>query len=554
MRKLRPKRVRVGKEVFVFDVAKAARAVRFIETCCKHYQGDLAGQLMVLEPWQKWIVEEIFGWHRPNGTRRYRKVFIFVPRKNGKTQLIAAIMLYLMIADGEAGAKCYAAAADENQARMIFDASSMIVQQNETLAECCVLFKKSITYPETASACYVISSKPNTKHGLNAHGVLIDELHAHESRELYDVLMTSRGSRKRSLAVIITTAGRTDTTSICHQEYLYAKRAAADPEVAPYLLPVLFEAPNDADWREEKTWHQANPGLAGGEMIQIDYMRDECLKAIEDPSYENTFCQLQLNRWVEQATRWIPIDRWNACRGRPPFAPDVAGGDPLAGRPCYLAIDLSSKVDLTCVAELYPFELPLRDGDDPETARNWGVYVNAHFWTPTYRLKAREVLDHASYSLWAKRGSITIVDESVIPESVIESHVKRLDQTRAVKRIVFDRWGMAGLGSRLQKEYGEDRVIVQGQGYQLSSACREFFAAMLSGRLIHPGNDVLDYCAANVAIKTDDLERIKPVKSMSGGRIDGITALVTGMQHVILDPLESVHRRSRYDQHEMIIL
>lgn len=546
LRASRPKSVTLNSEKYTFDEKAAARAVRFIETFCRHYLGDLAGELMILEPWQKWIVEELFGWKRSDGRRRYRKAFIMIPRKNGKTQLIAAIALYLMMADGEPGAKIFAAAADKEQARLLFDAAAMMIQQDDTLSEECVLLKDSFKYPATQSVTQVLSSTPKTKHGLNAHGVLLDELHAHESRELYDVLTTSRGSRRQPLAISITTAGVYDENSVCYQEYQVAKRVAANPESLPTFLPVIFEAPQDADWQDESVWFAANPALRGGNMIQLEYLREQCMEAKENPAFENTFRQLHLNQWTEQAVRAIPMNRWKDCIGEAPFD--------LAGRRCFVGIDLSQKLDLTCVVELYPFGMPPSEQASDDLAKPWGFFVRAHFWTPSANLQRRERIDNASYGLWAKRGGISIVEGSVIPEWIIEAHLRQLLKDRNVERIVFDRWGMAGIGSRLRDEYGDEMVAEQRQGFHLSPAWGEMMAAMSSGRFIHEPNDTLDYCAANIAVKTDNLGNVCPIKSQSSGRIDGVVAMLTGLSHLMRSPGESIYRKSIYDTEGVMVL
>jgi len=544
MRRERPKKVKVGGQKFWFDQDAADRAVNFIQTMCRHYIDEMAGEPFILEPWQRWIIEELFGWKRQNGRRRYRKCFIFVARKNGKSHLVAALLLLLLFADGVHGAKVYAAAADKEQARCIFEPATAFIDSNPILKQLSEVLRDSISFEKMKSVAKVLSGKANTKHGLNAHGILIDELHAHESRELLDVLMTSRGARKNSLSVMITTAGMWDESSICWKEYTYAKRVAADPNKDPTTLPVIFETSPEDDWHDRNVWHKANPGLRGGNMVTMEYLEDEYRKAIEDPSYENTFRNLYLNQWTQQAVRWIPMDHWKQCaRSVKPFA--------LEGRPCILGVDMAATTDLCAVAKLFPFsidEIPeiaaMVDAelvkrqiatDSPEVAR-WGCYLDVHFWTPNYRIEQREKLDNADYIQWAKEGWLTLVDEPAIDDAMIESHLKWCFDRYDVKKVCFDPWRAGRVAKAIEEAEGEAAVEIVPQAHRLSAANQEFFAQIVSHRLIHLNNPVLNYCANNVAINTNHAGAIAIVKSKSRGRVDGITASTTAMYRAMIEP------------------
>lgn len=540
----RPATVTLRGKTFYWDQDAADRAVGFIENFCRHDVDEMAGQRFILEPWQRWIVEELFGWKREDGRRRYRKCFMIVARKNGKSHLVAAIMALLLYADGVHKAKVYAAAADKDQARMIYEPLVGFVEQDERLARVSEVFRDSVTFKPMKSAAYVLSGKANTKHGLNAHGILIDELHAHENRELLDVLMTSRGARKNSLSVIITTAGVFDENSICWKEYTYAKRVAADIEIDPYLLPIIFETSPEDDWRNEQIWHKANPALKGGNMVQIDFLQEECIKAVEDPSYENTFRQLYLNQWTQQAVKWLPMDRWKLCgRNEPPF--------PLEGRDCILGVDMSATTDLCAVAQVFPFgleEVPeiaqrideaqvqrRKEIESPEIAR-WGCYVDVHCWTPNYRLTQREKQDNADYSRWAKSGYLTLVDEPAIDDAMVESHIRWLIGRYKVKRVCFDPWRAGRIAKAIEEEFGEEMVEIVPQAHRLSAANQELFAQVVSGRLIHPNNPVLTYCANNAAINVNQQGQIMIVKTKSRGRVDALTATTTAMYRAMIEP------------------
>lgn len=518
-KKRRAKSVEIDGERFTFRADLASRAVKFCESFCRHAKGELAGQTIVLEPWQREIVEEMFGWVREDGTRRYREAYISMARKNGKTTLIAAIGLYLLIADGEPGAEVYAAAADRENARILFDQASHCVATDPVLSKRCTVFKHSILNPSGPGSLKVLSSEAYTKHGLNGHGILLDELHAHHDGELYDVLTTSVGARRQPLTISITTAGVFDDTHICWKRYSYAKRVARDPAVDPHFLPVVYETDPAEDWHDPEVWKKANPGLEGGKLVRMQYLQEEHKKAIEDPSLENRFRRLHLNQWTEQLNRWIPMDRWKACEVRDPPID-------LRTSPCVLGVDLSLSTDLSAVVAVTPY----KTGDD------WGVYVEPYFWLPRENVAARERSDHADYSLWHKRGLMTLIDGPVIDDTWIEKTIRDLCASRKVRAICFDPYAAAGVASRLEKER-LPVVFVKQSVPQIAPAAKVFYRLVTSGTLLHSGHSVLDYCAANVAVKDDKNGNIYPVKSRSRGRIDGISATITALSHVMLDPL-----------------
>lgn len=522
----RPESMQVDGRQFVWRQDLADRAIRFCETFCRHFRGELAGETLVLEPWQRWIVEELFGWQRAAGTRRYREAFVFVARKNGKTFLLASIALYLLVADGEPGAEIYAAAADKDQARLLYDAAVKIVEQEPRLARRLTVYRNAILYPATSSAFRVLSAEAYTKHGLNGHGVLLDELHAHQDRELYDVLTTSVGARRQPLVVSITTAGLWDESHVCWQRYQYAKRVAADPAVDPHFLPVLYETSPEDDWHSPEVWRRANPGLAGGKLVREDYLAEEHRKACADPSLENRFRRLHLNQWTQQVTRWIPVDKWRACRRK---APPVS----LEGRPCVLGVDLSLSDDLSAVVALHSYPAMV-DAEPDDTG--WGVWVEPYFWVPGDELDARSRRDHAEYGLWAKRGLVEVIDGPVIDDVWIERRIRELCAARQVLAICFDPFAAAGLAARLEAERWPV-VFIKQSAASIAPAAKTFHRLVLSRRLAHPGHAVLDYCAANVGVRRDAHDNVYPVKTRSRGRIDGISAILTGLSRLMADPL-----------------
>jgi phage terminase large subunit-like protein len=277
-----------------------------------HTKGPFAGQPFNLRPWQIKIIRKLFTTQR-DGRRQYRTCLLMLPRKNGKSELCAALAIYFLLFDGEIGAEVYSAAADKDQAALVFNvAAQMIRNDAELLAQCEIIdSQKRIVHRRSGSFYRAISAEAYSKHGFNASVVIYDELHAAQTRELWDVLSTSQGARSQPLMMAITTAGY-DRHSILWELYAHARKVAEHPALDPTFLPILFEAPSDADWTDEKVWRKANPAL--GDFRSFEEMRIACDRAQEIPAQENTFRRLYLNQWTEQAARWIALTAWDACQ------------------------------------------------------------------------------------------------------------------------------------------------------------------------------------------------------------------------------------------------
>jgi len=314
---------------FWYDEEAAERAVKFFATCLTHTKGEWAGQPLALSDWQaNEIIRPLFGWKRADGTRKYRTAYIQIPRKAGKSTLSAGIALYMLLADKEPGAEVYSAAADRDQAAIVFEMARGMVDASEPLRKRTQGFKRSLVVPSTASSYKVLSADAYTKHGLNAHAIIFDELHAQPDRELWDVLTTSTGARRQPLTIAITTAGY-DRHSLCYEVYDYAVKVRDGILDDESFLPVIYEASLEDDWKAPATWRKAHPGL--GVSVREEYFEQECAKAAQLPSYENTFKRLLLNVWTEQDTRWLAMDAWDACGDE---LPD------LDGQICFAGLDL----------------------------------------------------------------------------------------------------------------------------------------------------------------------------------------------------------------------
>ncbi len=310
-----------------FDRRAAEHAVEFFHECLTFTTGQWRGQPFVLQPWQQAIIRNLFGWKRKDGTRRYREALVYVPRKNGKSEIAGGLGNLLIFADGEPGAQVYCAAADREQARLVFNAAKTMVAAEPEMAARAKVYTHAIVFEATGSVLKVVSAEAYSKHGINAHGIIIDELHAQPNRELVDVLTTSTGARRQPLIIHITTADFDREGSICNEKHDYATKVRDGVIDDPAFLPVIYEAGPDEDWTDPAVWRRVNPNLDVS--LSMEYLERECRRAQETPSYENTFKRLHLNIRTQQDVRWLSLEAWDACDGA------AIDERELAGRPCF---------------------------------------------------------------------------------------------------------------------------------------------------------------------------------------------------------------------------
>lgn len=508
-----------------FIETKANRAVEFIEICCRHVKGELAGQPFLLAPWQREIIRGMFGWERrDNHTRLFREVYIEVPRKNGKSSMGAAIALYLLFADGEQGAEIYSCAADTDQAAIIFGVAKGMVEQDPDLKSVSESWRRSIVYK--ANSYHVLSAEAPSKHGKNSSGILFDELHAQNSRELFDVLKTSTGARRQPLLVMFTTAGF-DRHSICWEVHEYAQKVIDGTVNDAAFLPIIYGADEKDDWTNEKTWRKANPNF--GVSIKEDYIRGECEKAKVTPAYENTFRRLHLNQWTQQDVRWLQMTEWDAC-ATPPVNYDM-----LHGRRCFGGLDLASTTDIAALALIFP---PMM-GDEVFT-------VLPFFWIPEDSMHDRVRRDRVPYDVWQREGYLEATPGNSIDYRYIMLRLGRCRVDFDFKALAFDRWGSTQITTTLCDEYGftSDEKEAQnfhkpmlwqfGQGFSsMTGPTKELLNYILARKITHGGNPVLRWMANNVVVKQDPAGNIKPDKGKSIEKIDGIVSTIMALELAI---------------------
>ena len=330
----------------VYDKDAADYAVNFIECLC-HTKGTWARKPFELIEWQEQIIRDIFGVLKPNGYRQFNTAYIEIPKKQGKSELAAAVALLLTCGDGEERAEVYGCAADRQQASIVFNVAADMVRMCPALSKRVKILdsQKRLIYQPTGSIYQVLSADVGNKHGFNTHGVVFDELHTQPNRKLFDVMTKGSGdARMQPLYFLITTAGN-DTKSICYEIHQKAQDIIAGRKIDHTFYPVIYGAEESDDWTDPKVWKKANPSL--GITVGIDKVKDACESAKQNPGEENSFRQLRLNQWVKQAVRWMPMDKWDKCES-------TVSEDDLEGRVCYGGLDLSSTTDITAFVLVFP--------------------------------------------------------------------------------------------------------------------------------------------------------------------------------------------------------
>lgn len=492
----------------------------FFARFLRHSKGEFAGKPFDILDWQ-WesIILPLFGWYRADGRRRFQKVYIEIPKKNGKSTILAGLALYLLVADGEQGAEVYTAAADRDQASIIFNESANMVRSSALANHLMVIdSRKQIAFPKTKSTYKALSAEVPTKEGLNASAILFDELHAQQNRDLWDTLRYSTRSRRQPLHISITTAGY-DRHSICWEQHEYARKVLSGEILDTAFLPVIYAADEGDDWRKPATWRKANPSL--GVTLQEETLAADCQEAIDSPAKENQFRRYTLNQWTEQQTRWLTMAKWDACAG----TVDVAA---LRGCKCFAGLDLSTRVDLTALSLVFPWA----DGS---------YVILPYFWAPTECARERSRRDKVPYDLWAKQGIIELTEGNVVDYDVIRRRINELGEQYRITEVACDPWNAQHIMTQLTSD--GFTVIEFRQGYKsMNLPTKELEKLVLSRKIAHLGNPVLRWMAGNVSVTQDPTGSLKPDKEKSTEKIDGIVATIMGIgRAMIASPGGSVY-------------
>ena len=492
---------------YKYDKKKADRAVKFIEKFITHTKGELSGKAFLLEDFQKdQIIRPLFGWVDKDGNRKYRTCYIEIPRKNGKSNLSAAIALYQLFAGGEMGGEIISAAADRSQASIVFGIAKQMVLNNPELSKRSKVFRNAITIENTGSFYKAISSESNTAHGLNISTLIFDELHTQKSAELWDTLITATGARRQPLVIAITTAGY-DKNSICYQMSEYATKVRDGIIKDPTFLPVLYRAEISDNWELEEVWKKANP--AYGTIIKEDYFKTQFKKAKLTPSFRNTFKRLHLNMWIGSGgASWINDEDYMKCNISPIDLKE------LKGRDCYAGLDLASTRDVSALVLIFV--------DEDENFE-----VLPFFFLPEEKVKADKLEAGGQYQAWVDQGYIIETEGNVQDYKYIEEKYKELAEEYNIISCAFDRWNSSQIVVNLINDGAKMSPL--GMGFVSLSTPSKFCEKIILNRQVnHGGNPVLRWMFNSVHISEDPAGNIKPNKAKSGnkGKIDGVMALI----------------------------
>jgi phage terminase large subunit-like protein len=510
---------------FRFDEERAAHPCRFIEKL-PHVKGKWASPKIRLEPWQIFILTTVFGWVDVKGNRRYRVAYIEVPRKNAKSTLSSGVALYMLVADGEPGAEVYSVATKRDQARITFDDARRMVERTEgiRLRFGVQAFAHAVMVDGTASKFVPLASEADSLDGLNLHCGIIDELHAHKTRAVWDVLDSATGSRTQPLVWAITTAGW-NQAGICYEQRGYVtqvlQRLHADESYfgiiytidLPEKGPDGKEIPGD-DWTQESTWKKANPNY--GVSVLPDDITKLAKKAIQSAQSQNNFLTKRLNVWVTADTAFFNIEAWRKCRR------DVDIED-FEGRECCLGTDLSSKVDLASKIRLFRREEP--DGVQ--------YYAFGTHYLPEEAIESGINANQAHFAGWQKEGWLELTDGAAIDLDRIEDEIREDCRRFQVCAVGYDPWNSEQMRQHLEAEGSpmiENRMGVQ----TMSEPMKTLEALILSGRIHHDGDPVLAWAMSNVVAKVDLKGNVYPRKERPESKIDPAVALIIALRLMIL--------------------
>jgi phage terminase large subunit-like protein len=514
----------------VIDQVKADRVLKFMRLLKNPKGGSIKKRPTIKWlPWQEQFFTDIFATVTPMNLRQFREAFVEIPRKNGKTTMIAACVVYVLFMCPEYGKEIYSAANDRDQAGLVFNMAASMIRANPALKKRCRIYDstKRIVVPATESFYRALSRESATAHGLNPFFVIYDELHEAKNRDLYDVLKTGQGTWPDPLFVTITTAGD-DMDGICFEIYQYAKQITAGIVDDPTFYPLIFEAEDEDDIWSEAIWKKANP--SAGAFRDLEEIRTYAKRAKLLPTMELSFRRLYLNQWVQSTTRWMRREVWRAAVGTVKVAD-------LAGRQCYAGLDLSSTDDFSALVLVFPM-------DDE------GFAVLPFFWIPESRLAKRRKTG-LQLEPWVRAGLLEVTPGEVVDYNFILARIAQLMQGYDIREVAFDRWGAAKLRADIENT---GLALVQfGQGFSsMSGPMKELERLIINQKLAHGGHPVLDWMVDNVIARVDPAGNIKPDKEKSKEKIDGVVALIMGLDRAIR--WRENNPPSIYDSRELLVL
>jgi len=493
-----------------FDEKAAEGAIGFFRLL-KQSKGRWANAPLELLPWQAFIVGSMFGWKRADGLRRFRRAYVEVARKNGKSTLAAGVGLLLAFFDGESGAEVYSAATKRDQAKIVWSEAHQMVLRTSGLKQRIkdIPSRANLHMLATASKFEALGADNDTLDGLNVHGAIVDELHAHKTRDVVDILETATGAREQPLFFYITTAG-VSRESIYMETHEYARRVVEgypDDEWFAYIAKL----DEGDDWKDASVYGKANPSL--GVTLDPAELTQERDRAIEIPGRQNPFRRLRLNEQTEQVDRWLDIGVWD--EGGAPVDLEA-----LKGKPCWGGLDLASTTDLASLVLDFPQE------DGTHVWLNWN-------WVPEDNIQKRAERDRVSYPLWVQGGFIRATEGNVVDYDQIRLDIGELNTLYNIREIAIDRWNSTQLQTQLM---GDGFTVVPfGQGFaSMTAPTKELEALVLGRKLRHGGNPVMRWAASNVSVRQDPAGNLKPDKEKSTEKIDPIVAGIMALGRAIV--------------------
>ena len=495
--------------LYEWSKEEAGRICRFIELLT-HTKGELAGQRVVLEPWQIFILTTVFGWRRrADGGRRFRRVYIEVPRGSGKSTLSSGVALYCLLADHEPGAEVYSFATTRDQAKIVFGDAKVMAEHNPALRERFGLqvLANALYVSSTNSTFQAKSAEGSTLDGLNTHLAVVDELHAHKTRAVYDVVETSLGKRRSSLLWCITTAGF-DTSGICYEVRTMCTKVLSRLADDETQFAIIYTIDDSDDWSSMEALEKANPNW--GVSVRPEVITSLLQKAKTLPSAINNFKTKHLDVWCSARSAWLDMRAWKRCETTGLELSD------FEGQPCFIGLDIGSKSDLTVKTYLFPFE---EDGKD-----KYALFCEC--WLPS---KAIETSTNSQYSGWVRSGYIQETDGAMTDLNVIEDSIREDLSRFDVQAITYDPWQATQLATSLSDEGApmlECRFTVQN----VSDPMKTLEALVIDGRIVHDGNPVMAWMMGNVEARIDAKDNIFPRKERHENKIDGAVAAILALR------------------------
>jgi len=508
---------------YTYDKKKAETICEFIETQ-PHIKGVWAKkkEKLILSAWQIFILTTVFGWVDRKGNRRFRTVYIEVPRKNGKTTFSAPVGLFMLTEDGEQGAEVYSAATNRDQARIVFQDAQNMAKKNARFRDHygVQVMSHNINRLETASKFEPLSAEGNSLDGLNIHCAIVDELHAHKTRQVFDVIETSMGSRSQPILWIITTAG-SNRAGICYEQRAYTVKILERAIEDETYFGIIYTIDEKDDWRDEQSWIKANPNY--GVSVYPDDIKRLGDKAMEMASAQNSFLTKRLNIWVNADTAWMPINKWEACGDSDLKIEDFAVDD------CYIGLDLSSKIDVS--SKVYLFK---KDSD---------YYCFAKHYLPRENVKSESHAKTAHFEGWAKDGWIELTGGNMIDFDYVENGLQEDLAHFSIRAIGYDPWQATQMAGRLIEE-GAPMVEVRPSVMNFSDPMKTLEGLVIAGKFHHNNDPVLTWMISNVVCHRDAKDNIYPRKEQPQNKIDGAVALLTALNRALNDdgtPKDSVY-------------